>query len=485
MKRSVSFLRSEASLPQRAAPAHHSSASFTNCITERTSSLKHRIVLLVFTWLLLLGTAIPVVPAVHAQQHESSLKILAIGNSFSTDGLQHVWHLARIMGYEDVIIANMYIGSSGLEHHWANAQSNAPAYRYDKNEQGTWVRTPDITLQFGIQDEDWDLITMHQRGGTSGDPESFYADDRLNNLIAYIKKHRTNPKGRIGWQMTWAYETGSTRPALAERYDGDQMAMYNAIVHAVETGIQPHPEIDVIIPVGTALQNMRTSYIGDNLTRDGYHLSYNLGRYIAGLTWMLAVTGRDIADVFYVPNTKEIPGYYLPMIKEAVYNAVDNPFAITPSSYTERPDLPSLSDPLDEHYVLLHWEPTGCAYWNSRNTAGLSTTLISQANSTASNLCYFVGSSAMFIRDDIPPGSIIEVDAGFQYRPEGWISLATHETRPAAVTARRVVVDEAWWGNYQYRAFNVSFEGSKTDVRGREDEVINAFRIYIPLNETS
>ena len=24
---------------------------------------------------------------------------------------------------------------------------------------------------------------------------------------------------------------------------------------------------------GTAIQNIRTSYIGDNLTRDGYHLS--------------------------------------------------------------------------------------------------------------------------------------------------------------------------------------------------------------------
>ena len=31
---------------------------------------------------------------------------------------------------------------------------------------------------------------------------------------------------------------------------------------------------------GTAIQNMRTSYIGDNLTRDGYHLSIPMGSCI-------------------------------------------------------------------------------------------------------------------------------------------------------------------------------------------------------------
>src|SRR5690625_2052846 len=132
---------------------------------------------------------------VQAEETGKSFKILAIGNSYSTDGLQYVWQLAHTLGYEDIIIANMYIGSSGLSHHWDNAQSNAAAYRYDKNENGTWVRTPETTLQYGIQDEDWDLITMHQRGRLSGHPESFNEHNRLNNLIAYIKQHRTNVDG--------------------------------------------------------------------------------------------------------------------------------------------------------------------------------------------------------------------------------------------------------------------------------------------------
>ncbi len=38
---------------------------------------------------------------------------------------------------------------------------------------------------------------------------------------------------------------------------------------------------------GTAIQNLRTSYMGDTLTRDGYHLEVNTGRYTVSMTWAL------------------------------------------------------------------------------------------------------------------------------------------------------------------------------------------------------
>ena len=65
--------------------------------------------------------------------------------------------------------------------------------------------------------------------------------------------------------MTWAYQADSTHSGF-NNYGKDQMTMYNAIVNAAQTKIVTNDNIEIIIPVGTAVQNVRTSYIGDTLT---------------------------------------------------------------------------------------------------------------------------------------------------------------------------------------------------------------------------
>lgn len=68
--------------------------------------------------------------------------------------------------------------------------------------------------------------------------------------------------------MTWAYAENSTHSDFP-RYDRDQMTMYNRIVAATNAKIDTNDRIFGVIPAGTAVQNARTSYIGDNLTADG------------------------------------------------------------------------------------------------------------------------------------------------------------------------------------------------------------------------
>ena len=52
------------------------------------------------------------------------------------------------------------------------------------------------------------------------------------------------------------------------------MTMYRAIVDAVWKA-KDLAGIELVVPAGTAIQNGRTSYIGDKFTRDGY---YEIGR---------------------------------------------------------------------------------------------------------------------------------------------------------------------------------------------------------------
>lgn len=411
-----------------------------------------------------------------------SLKVLAIGNSYSTDALEHLWQIADDAGYKEIILANLYIGSSGLELHWRNAQEDRDAYGYHKNVTGNWERVANKSIKYGIQDEEWDVITIHERGMYSGTPGEILKDNRLNNLVKYIHEHKPKSSTKVVWHMTWAYEEGRDVATLENTYNGNQLAMYEAIVNAVETAILPEEGFDFFIPSGTALQNVRTSYIGDNVTRDGHHLSHNLGRYTAGLTWFHKITGDSLAEITWVPNQVEITPQILEIVKEAVLSAVENPLQISPSAHTTRPTIQRADFDYSD-YEVFDWEPVGNAYWNSRNSGGLHATLISAENSTAVNLKYFVGSARMFTKEDLPVGTIIEIDQGYSYRPEGWVDLDRQASRESYSNEYRLIVTDNWWGDYIYRAFSVSIFGNQTDLSNRIEEVANAFRIYVPKRD--
>jgi hypothetical protein len=135
------------------------------------------------------------------------------------------------------------------------------------------------------------------------------------------------PDAEIMWQMTWAYQGNSTHSGFA-KYDNDQMTMYNAIIDTANELIVTNPDISGIIPSGTAIQNLRTA-LGDNLTRDGFHLSYDYGRYCAAMTWYKAITGKNIDYVNWLPEDYQNVGDNLSAIKTAVNEAVAKPFEVT------------------------------------------------------------------------------------------------------------------------------------------------------------
>ena len=50
----------------------------------------------------------------------------------------------------------------------------------------------------------------------------------------------------------------------------------------------------ILIPCGLAIQNARSSALGDTMCRDGYHLNYTYGRYTASCVWFEIITGKDV-----------------------------------------------------------------------------------------------------------------------------------------------------------------------------------------------
>ena len=123
----------------------------------------------------------------------------------------------------------------------------------------------------------------------------------LGYLIGYVRALATNPNMKLGFHQTWAYAKDSTHGGFVH-YGRDQMVMYTAIVDAVGKAVAAHAELSFVVPSGTAIQNARTTALGDNLTRDGYHLDYGVGRYIAACTWLEAVTGKTAVGRKFRPQ---------------------------------------------------------------------------------------------------------------------------------------------------------------------------------------
>ena len=256
--------------------------------------------------------------------------ILAIGNSFSDDGLWLLYDILEDLGYDDIMVANLYIGGCSVATHKNNIEHNYAAYTYRLNRNGEWVSLNNYTMEAGIKDQRWDYISLQQASNYSGLID-YYQYDEIDYVYSYAKNIASvlNPDVKLVWQMTWAYQQDSTHGAFPS-YNSDQMTMYNGIINCVKTIIANDEFAPIIVPNGTTIQNLRTTFIGDNVTRDGYHLNEAFGRYSAALTFALMLTGKDITDV-RAPSSVALK--YVALCKESVINAVKNPYQVTPSIY--------------------------------------------------------------------------------------------------------------------------------------------------------
>ena len=261
------------------------------------------------------------------------MKLLGIGNSFSDDSFD--WWLYPILREllgedEEISVNNMFIGGCSIDTHVRNVKEDLAAYDYraDMGNDGVYVNTPESKLSTVVPSKEWDVITFQQCSGNSGMYETYA---QLSYLLDYVRN--INKKAKFYWNMTWAYEQRSTHPHF-ENYNKNQATMYESIVQCVQNLLKDYEGgFAGIVPVGTAIQNARSSEIGDNLTRDGYHLSYDFGRYIAALTWAAVLTGKDISNIEYAPYG--VDAFRKRVAIRAVQAALKEPFKVTKVSGKE------------------------------------------------------------------------------------------------------------------------------------------------------
>lgn len=278
------------------------------------------------------------------EEKVNSLKVLTIGNSFSDDTMEYVYKIAKEAGIEYVELGNLRASNCSLSTHVSNAQNNSKAYmfRYWADGATTWQDTGTwtsgaYTMYDAIKKTDWDYIVFQQVSTESANASTY---DSLSQLMSYVDTHKTNPDVKYAWQITW-----SAREDYA-----NQLPAFNEIIDAVNAKITSNNKISVIIPAGTAIENAKTSYLTPkNIQRDAKHLSYGIGRYIAGLTLVKALTGLSIDNSTYPlvdteghsltsgTDTQKMGFEFNEEVNkiciESANNAIKNPYSVTNSQY--------------------------------------------------------------------------------------------------------------------------------------------------------
>lgn len=256
-----------------------------------------------------------------------TLRILAIGNSFSRDAIEQNLHELALAGGDTAIIGNLFIGGCSLERHAGNIRDDRHDYVYRKiGADGKRTERTKVSIADALADDKWDYVSLQQASSFSGLFEKY--EPYMPGIMKYVKE-RTPKKCKIILHQTWAYQNGAGNTGF-RYYDRDQLKMYRAIVAANNRAARTW-KIKTVVPSGTAIQNARTSFIGDNMNRDGYHLDYGHGRFTAACAWYEKLFGKNVTLNTYAPAgmNSEIAA----VARRAAHEAVARPDGITDLSH--------------------------------------------------------------------------------------------------------------------------------------------------------
>lgn len=215
------------------------------------------------------------------------MKILALGNSFSEDATAYLEEIAP-----SLYVRNLHIPGCSLETHAARLAAGDPAYVFEEN--ATAVTPEHVAANDIIAGTPWDVITVQQASHDSGLAGTY--EPYLTEVLAAVRA--LCPGARIVFHETWAYAMDSWHPQFCH-YHNDQAEMAHAIREAAGAAASAHGL--EIIPAGRFIAYLRAHgpALGDEYTRDGYHMHIPYGRYAAALVWA-HFFGAEVSD--FVPE---------------------------------------------------------------------------------------------------------------------------------------------------------------------------------------
>ena len=257
---------------------------------------------------------------------DSAIRILAIGDSYAVDAMEkYLYDLLKGVGYDTVHLGILYADKSTLDTHYTAVNKDSKTYEFRQNNSGKWTKESNVAPSTAFKKTTWDYVVLQQAGVSAGMDNTY---GKLNDLTAAIQKQCKN--AALYWHMGWSFRRQSDVDGF-ENYKYNATVMYEAIVETSLKRVMRNNEMIGIIPTATAIQNLRTSTLRDDLTKDGVRLT-DYGAYAAALTWYAILTGESAADVTYRPAAVKSR---FAELAEAADNAVSTPNEVTSATAGE------------------------------------------------------------------------------------------------------------------------------------------------------
>ena len=281
----------------------------------------------------------------------TSLKIVVIGDQSAKDAWEFFPQIAKEAGIDiKISILCMNVKKSNQASIYAHRWQSYNYTHYQNTGDGWKTLSTNTARTSVLKSEEWHYIVFNQSIWDSGKASTI--NEGNNTYLAELcRTVKVDAKGndKCLWMQTWAYEENSRNNLFNgyKDYNNDQTQMYEAICSAIQSCVvgeyyfkpkKSEPKIptnaleDSVIPVGTAIQNMREAYWSDGLTRDGEYLS-NTGKVVAALMLFKSLTAYDINDLELNDSVFDHARPHLGVIKESVNNAYLAPYEVTPSVY--------------------------------------------------------------------------------------------------------------------------------------------------------
>jgi hypothetical protein len=273
----------------------------------------------------------------------ANLRILLIGNSFSQNASTYLPQLAKEGGH-DLIIGHAEIGGCSLQKHWELAELN-------KTEPDNPKGKPYVgnkSLRMLLTEGEWDVVTMQQYSGLSGNVESYkpYAGN-LYKLIRQLQPH-----ARILLHQTWAYRSDSKsfgevapgKPAKTEKemYEKSREAYHQIAgelkIDIIPTGdafwlvssdqrsayrkdenFNPKTAVYPALPIQTNSLNVGYTWVNDQLNLDTHHAN-DSGKYLGSLVWYAILFKESVQQVKFKPD--DISAEFEYQLKAAAQKAI-------------------------------------------------------------------------------------------------------------------------------------------------------------------
>lgn len=240
----------------------------------------------------------------------SQLRVLNIGNSFTNDAatpspaMLNGFVQAAGLSVSDLCVYSC-VRSAGSFKTFYDSWHGQDTYDYGivrrigSITQPITGDTPVDKLHSCIIDAKWDLIIIQQVSTYSDDYDLWEGDTDggyLTEMLRIIRFYQ--PQATIGYLMPHA--------SFQRSAGGDTALMHSKIAESTRL-LSTNYGIDFIIPVSTAIENLRSSdefkQLYPNVTkgysRDAHHLGLGLAQYVANASYFQCILGKRYGATVY------------------------------------------------------------------------------------------------------------------------------------------------------------------------------------------